>query len=87
MVVSDFGILSVQDFKCSNILHFTPTKKLDVNGHYRTFKAIKNPLNLTIRGFNGLPRTALNLYLVEAGGIEPPSVSTPPQGLHAYLVL
>jgi len=40
-----------------------------------------------IRGFNGLPRTSLNLYLVEAGGIEPPSVSTPPQGLHAYLVL
>jgi hypothetical protein len=29
----------------------------------------------------------LNRYLVEAGGIEPPSVSTPPQGLHAYLVL
>jgi len=25
--------------------------------------------------------------LVEAGGIEPPSASTPPQGLHAYLVL
>ena len=22
--------------------------------------------------------------LVEAGGIEPPSASTPPQGLHAY---
>ncbi|MEN9896818.1 MAG: hypothetical protein RLZZ66_467 [Pseudomonadota bacterium] len=40
-----------------------------------------------IRGFNGLPRTSLDLYLVEAGGIEPPSVSTPPQGLHAYLVL
>ena len=26
-------------------------------------------------------------YLVEAGGIEPPSVSTPPQGLHAYPAL
>ena len=27
------------------------------------------------------------LNLVEAGGIEPPSASTPPQGLHAYLAL
>jgi hypothetical protein len=34
-----------------------------------------------------LIRILLNLYLVEAGGIEPPSVSTPPQALHAYLVL
>ncbi len=25
--------------------------------------------------------------LVEAGGIEPPSASTPPQGLHAYPAL
>ena len=87
MAVSDIGILSVHDFNCLHILPFIPTKKLDVNGHHSTLQAIKNPLNLMIRGFNGLPRTSLDLYLVEAGGIEPPSVSTPPQGLHAYLVL
>ena len=33
--------------------------------------------------FGGVSQTSLGWYLVEAGGFEPPSVSSLPSGLHA----
>jgi len=51
-----------------------------------------NPLNTrekenpSTQSFS-LKRRVVFFQMVEAGGIEPPSASTPPQGLHAYPVL
>ena len=45
--------------------------------------ALKAPYLLDFRHKKGRPWTSLGVYLVEPGGFEPPSASTPLSVLHA----
>ena len=45
--------------------------------------ALKAPYLLDLRHKKGRPWTPLDVYLVEPGGFEPPSASTPLSVLHA----
>jgi hypothetical protein len=55
-----------------------PPYTVNVNGFYWTLKDVKNKKAPYFTGAFALSRISLDLILVEAGGIEPPSESIQP---------
>ena len=58
-------------------------KDLDLAGRSRTLVALKAPYLLDFRHKKRRPWTSLDVEVVEPGGFEPPSASTPLSVLHA----
>ena len=56
---------------------------LDCDGRPWTLMDPKSLILLDFRHKKRRPRTSLDVYLVEPGGFEPPSASTPLSVLHA----
>ncbi|CAE6898359.1 conserved protein of unknown function [Pseudomonas marincola] len=55
----------------------------DAAGRYRIVKTLEAQFLLDFRHKKGRPWTPLDVYLVEPGGFEPPSASSPLSVLHA----
>jgi len=56
---------------------------MDPAGRYRIVMTLKAPYLLGFRHKKRRPRTSLDVLLVEPGGFEPPSASSPLLVLHA----
>ena len=56
---------------------------MDPAGRSRTLVALKAPFLLAFRHKKRRPWTSLDVEVVEPGGFEPPSASTPLSVLHA----
>ena len=63
--------------------YFGMPKDVAATGCSWTLVALKAPYLLGFRHKKGRPWTPLDVYLVEPGGFEPPSASTPLLVLHA----